>query len=178
MEETTEGGCDCRALRYRMHGRPLFVHCCHCRWCQRETGSAFVLNALIETDRVEVLAGTPDVVLTPSASGKGQRIARCPVCRIALWSHYAGGGERFRFVRVGTLDDPDRFPPDIHIFTASKQPWVILPEGVPAVPEYYDRKLYWPPESLERRSGTARPLRPAGRQVSAPAACGEYVLCH
>ena len=109
--------------------RPLFVHCCHCRWCQRETGSAFVLNALIETDRVELLAGEPELVLTPSNSGKGQRIARCPVCRIALWSHYAGGGDLFRFVRVGTLDDPDRFPPDIHIFTSTKQPWVILPEA-------------------------------------------------
>jgi hypothetical protein len=148
----SDGGCDCRAVRYRMHGRPLFVHCCHCRWCQRETGSAFALNALIESDRVELLAGAPEMVPTPSASGKGQGIARCPVCRVALWSHYAGGGDRFAFVRVGTLDDPDRFPPEIHIFTASKQPWVILPEGVPAVAEYYDRKRYWPAESLARRA--------------------------
>ena len=151
MEDACDGGCDCRAVRYRMHGRPLFVHCCHCRWCQRETGSAFVMNALIESDRVELIAGAPEVVLTPSSSGKGQKIARCPVCRVALWSHYAGSGDRFAFVRVGTLDDPDRFPPEIHIFTSTKQPWVILPEGVPAVPEYYDRKRYWPPESLERR---------------------------
>ena len=112
-----------------MHAAPLFVHCCHCRWCQRETGSAFVINALIETERVSLIAGAPDVILTPSASGQGQRIARCPVCRIAVWSNYAGAGEHFRFVRVGTLDDPDRFPPEVHIFTASKQPWVILPAG-------------------------------------------------
>ena len=151
MDESADGGCGCRAIRYRMHGRPLFVHCCHCRWCQRETGSAFVLNALIEADRVRLLAGEPDVVPTPSNSGKGQRIARCPICRIALWSTYAGAGERFRFVRVGTLDDPNRFPPEIHIFTASRQPWVILPEAVPAVPEYYDRRRYWPAESLARR---------------------------
>ena len=111
MEPTTDGGCDCRGVRYRMHGRPLFVHCCHCRWCQRETGSAFVLNAMIETARVTLLAGEPDIVLTPSESGGGQRIARCRTCRIAVWSHYSGGGERIRFVRVGTLDDPDRFPP-------------------------------------------------------------------
>jgi hypothetical protein len=146
-----EGGCDCRGVRYRLESRPLFVHCCHCRWCQRETGSAFVMNALIEADRVTLLSGTPEVVPTPSASGKGQQIARCPSCRIALWSVYSGAGERFRFVRVGTLDDPDRFPPDIHIFTSTKQPWVILPEGVPAVPEYYDRRRYWPAESLARR---------------------------
>jgi hypothetical protein len=137
---TAEGGCDCGAVRYRMLSEPLFVHCCHCRWCQRETGSAFVLNAMIEADRVEVLQGEPELVLTPSASGKGQKIARCPTCRIAVWSHYAGAGEAISFVRVGTLDEPDLLPPDIHIFTASKQPWVVLPPGVPAYEEYYDPK--------------------------------------
>jgi hypothetical protein len=130
---------------------PLYVHCCHCRWCQRETGSAFVLNALIEADRVEVLHDEPQVVLTPSASGKGQKIARCPSCHIALWSNYSGSGDRFRFVRVGTLDDPRRLPPDIHIFTASKQPWVVLPQRALAFEEYYDRESCWPPESLARR---------------------------
>jgi hypothetical protein len=146
-----EGGCTCRAVRYRLTSAPLFVHCCHCRWCQRETGSAFVLNAMIEADRVVLLQGEPHVVNTPSNSGKGQKITRCPTCAIALWSNYAGAGDALRFVRVGTLDEPDRLPPDIHIFTASKQPWVVLPPGAPAVPEYYDRERYWPPPSLERR---------------------------
>jgi len=151
MSETFEGGCTCRQVRYRMTSRPLFVHCCHCRWCQRETGSAFAINAMIEADRVELLAGRPEPVVTPSESGKGQKIWRCPACRVALWSNYAGAGDAVDFVRVGTLDDPDRLPPDIHIFTASKQPWVVLPPGTPAVEEYYDRKRYWPRESLERR---------------------------
>jgi hypothetical protein len=146
-----EGGCDCKAVRYRMETEPLFVHCCHCRWCQRESGASFALNAMIETDRLTVLAARPEMVDTPSASGKGQKIARCPKCRIAVWSHYAGAGSAVSFVRVGTLDDPDALPPDIHIFTASKQPWVVLPAGAPAVPEYYDREKYWPAESLERR---------------------------
>jgi len=150
-DEHFDGGCDCRTIRYRMHGRPLFVHCCHCRWCQRESGAAFALNAMIEADRVQHLGAEPDIVDTPSASGQGQKIARCPKCRIAVWSNYAGGGPAVRFVRVGTLDDPDAFPPDIHIFTASKQPWVVLPPGVPAVAEYYDRDAHWPAESLERR---------------------------
>ena len=145
------GGCDCRAVRYQMTSSPLFVHCCHCRWCQRETGSAFALNAMIESDRVVLLQGEPVVVNTPSNSGKGQKIARCPHCCIALWSNYAGAGEAVRFVRVGTLDEPDRLPPDIHIFTASKQPWVVLPPGTPAVQEYYDRQQFWPEESLARR---------------------------
>jgi len=145
-----EGGCDCRAVRYRLLSAPLYVHCCHCRWCQRESGSAFALNAMIETARLECTAGAPECVLTPSLSGKGQRVMRCPKCRIALWSHYAGAGEWASFVRVGTLDNPDLLPPDIHIFTASKQPWVRLPEGSLAVSEYYSRKDCWPAASLER----------------------------
>jgi len=146
-----EGGCDCRHVRYRMQTRPLFVHCCHCRWCQRESGASFALNAMIEADRVTVLAAEPELVDTPSASGYGQQFARCPKCRIAVWSNYAGAGPLVRFVRVGTLDEPDRLPPDIHIFTASKQPWVVILPGAHAVPEYYDREKYWPAESLARR---------------------------
>lgn len=147
-----DGGCDCRAVRYRMLTAPLFVHCCHCRWCQRESGASFALNAMIEADRVVALGAPPEMVDTPSESGSGQRIARCPHCKVAVWSHYAGAGPLVAFVRVGTLDDPDLLPPDIHIFTASKQPWVVLPEGVPAVAEYYEREQLWPPDSLARRA--------------------------
>jgi hypothetical protein len=146
-----DGGCDCKQVRYRMKTRPLFVHCCHCRWCQRETGASFALNAMIETDRIELLGRAPELLDTPSASGQGQKIARCPTCRIAVWSHYSGAGPAVAFVRVGTLDEPDHLPPDIHIFTASKQPWVVIPPGHTAVPEYYDLKEHWPAESLERR---------------------------
>jgi hypothetical protein len=147
-----DGGCTCRRVRYRMTSKPMFVHCCHCRWCQRETGSAFALNAMIESDRVQLLAGEVVVVDTPSNSGKGQRISRCPSCQVALWSNYAGAGDAVRFVRVGTLDDPTRLPPDIHIFTASKQPWVMLPPEIPAEAEYYKASVRWPAESLERRA--------------------------
>jgi hypothetical protein len=134
-----------------MQTAPLFVHCCHCRWCQRESGASFALNAMIEADRVTVLGAEPELVRTPSASGYGQLFARCPKCRIAVWSNYAGAGPLVRFVRVGTLDEPDHLPPDIHIFTASKQPWVIIPPGAPSVPEYYEREKHWPAESLARR---------------------------
>ena len=147
-----DGGCTCRQVRYRMTTRPLFVHCCHCSWCQRETGSAFVLNAMIESDRVQLQAGDVVIVDTPSASGKGQRISRCPRCAVAVWSTYAGAGDAIRFVRVGTLDEPARLPPDIHIYTASKQPWVQLPPGTPAAAEYYKASERWPAESLERRA--------------------------
>ena len=146
-----EGGCDCRAVRYRLVTAPLFVHCCHCRWCQRESGSAFALNAMIETDRVQNLGIAPDLVHTPAASGQGQQIARCPHCRVAVWSHYAGSGPITAFVRVGTLDDPDRLAPDVHIFTASRQPWVLLPPETPAFEGYYERERLWPADSLARR---------------------------
>lgn len=151
MAEEFEGGCTCGTVRYRMTSNPMFVHCCHCRWCQRETGTAFALNAMIESDRVILLQGAPEMVDTPSNSGKGQKIMRCPNCRVALWSHYGGAGDTVCFVRVGTLDEPDRLPPDIHIFTLSKQPWVVLPSGVPSVEEYYSSKEYWPEESIARR---------------------------
>jgi hypothetical protein len=144
------GGCTCRAVRYRMLSEPLFVHCCHCRWCQRESGAAFALNALIEADRVELLQGAVEVINTPSASGKGQKISRCPTCRIAVWSNYAGGGDAVRFVRVGTLDEPDRWPPNVHIYTSAKQPWVVLPPHIPAFPEFYVMAEQWPASSLER----------------------------
>ena len=149
-EFSAEGGCACGTVRYRLTAPPLFVHCCHCRWCQRESGAAFALNAMIETACIDVLSGKPLSVETPTESGRGQQYHRCPNCFVALWSHYAGAGEKIAFVRVGALDDPDLFPPDIQIYTASKQPWVEVSHKIPAVKEYYSRKDYWPEESLER----------------------------
>jgi hypothetical protein len=149
-ETALEGGCTCGAVRYRMTGKPIFVHCCHCRECQRGGGGAFALNAMIEADRVALLQGQPEVVTVPTPSGRGQKISRCPECKVALWSNYAGAGDKVHFVRVGTLDEPDRLPPDIHIYTASKLPWVKIPEEAVAVPEYYRASEVWPAESLAR----------------------------
>jgi hypothetical protein len=146
-----EGGCACGEVRYRLTAPPMFVHCCHCTSCQTETGSAFVNNALIETIQVEALQGEAEPVMTPSESGRGQQIWRCPSCRVARWRNYGGARDAIRFVRVGTLDTPGALPPDIHIYTRSKLPWVRLPVGVPAVEAYYDAASMWPPESLARR---------------------------
>jgi hypothetical protein len=143
------GHCTCRAVRYELASEPLIVHCCHCTWCQRQSGSAFAVNVLIEADRVAA-DGEVEVIDTPSPSGKGQRIARCPTCKIAVWSNYAGGGDKVRFVRSGTLEVP--LPPDVHIFTSTKQPWVVLPAGVPAFEAFYDSKLVWSAASLARRA--------------------------
>jgi hypothetical protein len=155
--ETYDGGCTCRHVRYRMTGKPMFVHACHCTWCQRETGTVFATNAMIEADRVELVSeGQPEVVTTPSASGKGQQIWRCPKCKVAVWSNYAGSGDAVRFVRVGSLDAGHGIEPDIHIFTSTKQPWLVLPPGVKAVPEYYKPKELWPKESQERFAALRR----------------------
>jgi len=132
-----DGHCICGDIRYRLARAPLFTHCCHCRWCQRETGSAFSLNALIETASLELQSGMPEIVDTPTASGNGQLIHRCPTCRVASWSTYLGLGAAISFVRVGTLEYPDACPPDIHIFTESRQPWVRLPDDVPVTGQYY-----------------------------------------
>ena len=150
-QKMRDGGCACGAVRYRAEGEPMFVNCCHCTSCQTETGSAFAINALYESDRVTETRGAAEPVMTPSESGRGQQIWRCPACRVALWSNYAGAGDKVRFVRVGTLDEPGRLPPGIHIYTRSKLPWVVLPEGVPAVEEYYDIGAVWPAEALARR---------------------------
>lgn len=135
----------------------MFVNCCHCTWCQRETGSAFVINAMIEADRVTLLGERPELIDTPSESGKGQRIARCPRCRVAVWSHYFQAGPRVNFMRVGTLDDPSTCAPDHHIYTSTKLPWVTLPDAAASSPGFYDLKATWPPESLARLRAARTP---------------------
>jgi hypothetical protein len=149
MADGLEGGCACGQARYRLNGAPIFVHCCHCRDCQRQTGSAFVLNAMIETDRITMLQGGLEAVPVPTDSGSPHDIHRCPVCQTALWSDY-GHRSYLRFVRVGTLDDPTALAPDVHIYTRTKLPWVKLPDAVPAFEVYYDRKALWPAEMQER----------------------------
>ena len=144
------GKCTCGAVRYELLAKPLFVHCCHCSWCQRETGTAFVLNALIEAEKLALLCGEIETTTLPSSSGAGQILYRCTQCKIVVWSHYSGAGEVIKIVRVGTLDKPDLCPPDIHIFTATRQRWVVLDDTIPVVEEYYRRSEYWPAESIER----------------------------
>jgi hypothetical protein len=148
MGASREGGCSCGAVRYRLASEPLFVHCCHCLNCQRQTGSAFVINLLIEADRVEVAAGAPEAVEVPRDDGSGQKIYRCPECQVAVFSDY--GRPEVLFVRAGTLDEPGEVSPDVHIFTRSKVGWVTLPESTPAFEVYYDRHELWPAASLER----------------------------
>ncbi|MEE2526505.1 GFA family protein [Hyphobacterium sp. HN65] len=150
--ETCTGGCTCGEVRYEVHASPMIVHACHCRWCQRQTGGPHVINALIEAEHVVTTKGEVETIDTASPSGKGQIIARCPNCRVAVWSHYDFRGlrERVHFLRVGTLDNPDLMPPDVHIYTSTKMPWYVIPPDHYAVEEFYDLATTWSPESQQR----------------------------
>lgn len=149
---TRKGGCTCGHVRYQVVAEPLIVHGCHCRGCQKNSGSAFAINALFEADRVKLISGEVEEISVPTPSGTGQDISRCSKCKVAVWSNYNMGGLRkhIRFIRIGTLDDPDQLPPDVHIFTGSKQPWVILPKEDRSVEVFYDFKEIWSPGSMER----------------------------
>ena len=145
-----DGGCPCGSVTYTLLVAPMFVHCCHCTWCQRETGSAFAINALIESRQIDLHDGQLESVDMPTSTGHVQQIVRCSSCKTAVWSHYAAARDRVAFVKVGTLKDPNLCPPDIHIFTSTRQQWVDLNEGVPAVEEFYRRSEYWPADSVAR----------------------------
>lgn len=147
--EIRSGQCFCGAVRFRMHGAPMFVHCCHCRDCQRQSGSAFAVNGLIEAERVDLLEGEPVATRMATESGYPHDIYRCPSCQSALWSDY-GGRTWLRFLRMATLDDPSAFAPDVHIYTRSKVAWLSLPEDTPAFDAYYDVRAQWPAESQAR----------------------------
>ena len=144
-----EGGCACGAIRYELAATPLIVHACHCRDCQRITGSAFVTNLWIERDLVRVSAGTPKSCRLEGGTGKPHDVFFCERCGTYVWSLYHGVPDCL-FVRAGTLDRPDSIEPDVHIFTRSKVPWLDLPKGVPAFKAFYKIEEIWSPESRER----------------------------
>ena len=156
MTQSFSGGCSCGAVRYTLASRPMFTHCCHCLDCQKQTGGAFALNALIETSRIDIQSGANqiEIIDMPSPSGRGHEIYRCLKCEVALWSDYGRRGY-IRFLRVSTLDTPHAIKPDAHIFTRSKVPWVQIPEGQRAFEIFYDMKAEWPPESLARRQAAS-----------------------
>ena len=159
MDQALEGGCTCGGVRYRLTSAPMFTHCCHCTDCQRQTGSGFAINALIERDRIEVTKGETVETALPTDSGRPHLVHRCPACGVTLWSHY-GGRRAVSFVRVGTLDHAAAIEPDVHIFTRSKLPWVRLPDGALAFDVYYDTKALWPPEALARREAALNASAP------------------
>ena len=148
------GSCSCGQIRYELLAKPMFVHCCHCLLCQKQTGSSFVVNGLVETECLRLLQGELEVTDMPTETGRGHEIHRCPKCKVGLWSNY-GRRKHLRFLRLSTLDTPHAFPPDVYIYTRSKAPWVVLPSAARVFPEYYDADKEWPKESLDRRHAAA-----------------------
>lgn len=145
-----EGRCSCGEVHFHMMRMPMFVHCCHCSWCQRESGSAFAVNAMLESSELSIVKGQVEDVKIETLSGGGQTVARCPNCKIALWSYYGAAREKVAFIRVGTLLSPQICPPDIHIFTSTKQPWLTLNDAKPQMEAFYRRSEVWPEESVLR----------------------------
>lgn len=144
------GGCTCRGIRYQLSQPPMFVNCCHCTWCQRETGSAFAVNAMVENASLKVVSGAVEIIDTPTRSGRGQKLSRCPNCRVTLWGNFSSAGEAIHFIRTGTLDDTYLFPPNAHIFTSTKRPWVVLGDEIPSFSEFYVKADMWSDESIAR----------------------------
>ena len=144
------GGCACGGIRYRLTASPLIVHACHCRDCQRGTGGAFVINVLIESEHVPASGAAPRTAVLPTPTGKGQEVAFCERCGTTVWSRYLMAPADILFVRAGTLDEPERIEPDVHIYTRSKVPWLQLPAGARTFEELYVTQEVWPPEKQAR----------------------------
>ena len=123
-----DGGCTCAKIRFRLEVAPIITHCCHCRNCQKASGSAFSINAMIESEHLTVLEGTPERFRGTDS----QEVARCAACGLTLWSQHPHFGEAIAFVGVGVLDQGERLAPEAHYFTRSKHPWVQLPPDLPA----------------------------------------------
>jgi hypothetical protein len=149
MSNTLEGGCGCGAVRYRLKDEPIFVNNCHCRLCQRQTGTGSAVNAFIEMDRLELLSGELSEHEFKTGSGATQIVIRCARCGTPVWSHYRLG-RKAAAVRVGTLDDPSAAKPDAAIYVADRPEWAPLPEGVPQFTEYYDAAELLRPERYAR----------------------------
>jgi hypothetical protein len=146
-----EGGCFCGAVRYRIKVEPIFVNACHCRDCQKLTGSAFALNGMVEQDKVVVTAGEEEIARREDA-------VRCGRCGTLLWAEHPFFGSAILFVRMGTLDEAERFGADAHFFLRSKHPWVSVPEDLPrfeTLPGDDDPPLFSPAQ--QARVDAARP---------------------
>ncbi len=127
MNERT-GGCQCGRVRYRLVGEPLFLSVCHCKECQRQSGSAFGMSMLVPEANLTV-EGTLKSFERSSESGRPVRCHFCPECGTRIYHaiSYAAGAVN---LKPGTLDDTSWLEPRLQAWTRSKQPWVALPEGL------------------------------------------------
>ena len=129
---TQSGGCQCGEIRYRIRSEPITLYVCHCRDCQRQSGSAFGMSLVVPESSFELLSGSLKTFTVRADSGRTKTCAFCPTCGVRLYNAVRPGRIS---VKAGTLDDVSKLRPEGHGWTSRKQPWVTLPSDVPCYGE-------------------------------------------
>ena len=148
------GRCACGRVSYKIKEDPLFTYACHCKDCQRTTGSAFVVHLILAERDFEIEGDTRSATV-PSGSGAGCDLHYCAECGIYVWCRYLYHQVPVLAVRGGTLDDTNAVRPQAHIFTRNMQSWFRLPEGVPSFKNGIDRNEAWSADSLKKYNALA-----------------------
>lgn len=131
MKLPLEGGCACGAVRYRCDAEPVRMFQCHCRDCQRATGGPFVAGLLVPRKAFQFVKGTPLYYTVPSARGGTNTRGFCGVCGSRLTGGQRGPEWPFIGITASSLDDPDQFKSQMHVFASQAQPWDNLEDGLP-----------------------------------------------
>lgn len=127
-----DGGCQCGSVRYRIEGEPLDLVVCHCTECQRQSGSAFGMSLAVRAKDFRLTTGTLKSFTVTCDSGRLKTCTFCPDCGCRI---YHQTDPRGMSVKAGTLDDRTTLRPTAHYWTARKQPWVVVPDGVRTFPD-------------------------------------------
>lgn len=127
MQLPLTGGCQCGGLRYEVRAEPLSVYVCHCTECQRQSGSAFAMSAVVPRPALVYLSGRPKRCSRKADSGNTIDGDFCPDCGVRL-AHYPSANDKVAILKPGTLDDTRWLVPVGHIWTRSAQAWVTIPD--------------------------------------------------
>lgn len=128
--DTLKGGCNCGAIRYAITSAPVAVAACHCTRCRRQSGAAYSVNLVIRASSMSVEGSLAVFEEHDTESGELLRREFCGACGSPIRS-VPTATPKFVAVKAGTLDDPAPFPPQLHIWTRSKLPWVQIPAELP-----------------------------------------------
>jgi hypothetical protein len=128
-----EGGCACQAVRYRVTAKPVAMLNCHCRDCQRSSGTAYSSILVVPAPAFTLLQGAPRAHETLAESGNRVRREHCPTCGAPLFARNASL-TGFVGIRPASLDDPSWFSPTVDIWTASAHPWDVMDPDRPRLP--------------------------------------------
>ena len=146
--QSLTGGCICGQVKYQIIDKPLFTQACHCKDCKVLTGSSYVVNSSI-LENTLIVEGEVSSTELKAGSGASYKTYFCTKCGNYVYADYDSAVGRLT-VRTKTLDNSEKFPPQVHIFTKDKDPWLNLSEDVICFKEMYDQKKTWPEDSLNR----------------------------